>query len=475
MNYSSVLIETFIAVLGVLLLVMSIALPQAKKFIIGYFSAFALLCILIFTFIYSPGEGISFFKGLYIDNSISTYFKQIFIVSAIMVTLMSISYVKKLTDSRGEFFVIIVFAALGMMVLASANDLITLYIGLELMSLSFIILTAYDKKSIKSAEAGTKYILLSAMSTAVLLYGMSLLYGLSGSVNLPDIISYLKTGSNHSMVILAIVLVIAGFGFKISAAPFHMWAPDIYEGAPTPVTAFLGAGSNVAGFAVLIKLLIQVMGSNQKTVVVLVIALSVLSMVIGNIIAIPQTNLKRMLAYSGIAHGGYILIGIVSYSTAGVSAMLYYILLYIFATIGAFASITAFSNVTGKDDIKDFSGMWKRSPFLAAVLLISLLCLAGIPPAAGFIGKFYLFAEVIKQGYLWLAFLAMGMSVVSIYYYIVVIRVMVMGEAEDSTKIKIPASLKIVMIVSVIMILIMGLYPGPITAWTTAVGSTLIR
>jgi NADH-quinone oxidoreductase subunit N len=277
------------------------------------------------------------------------------------------------------------------------------------------------------------------------------------------------------MVILAIVLVIAGFGFKISAAPFHMWSPDIYEGAPTPVTAFLGAGSNVAGFAVLIKLLIQVMGSNQKTVVVLVIALSVLSMVIGNIIAIPQTNLKRMLAYSGIAHGGYILIGIVSYSTAGVSAMLYYILLYIFATIGAFASITAFSNVTGKDDIKDFSGMWKRSPFLAAVLLISLLCLAGIPPAAGFIGKFYLFAEVIKQGYLWMAFLAMGMSVVSIYYYIVVIRVMVMGEAEDSTKIKIPASLKIVMIVSVIMILIMGLYPGPITAWTTAVGSTLIR
>jgi NADH-quinone oxidoreductase subunit N len=219
----------------------------------------------------------------------------------------------------------------------------------------------------------------------------------------------------------------------------------------------------------------QVMASNQKTVVVLVIAISVLSMVVGNIIAIPQTNLKRMLAYSGIAHGGYILLGIVSYTAAGISAMLYYILLYMFATIGAFASITAFSNATGKDDIKDFGGMWKRSPFLAAMLLISLLCLAGIPPAAGFIGKFYLFAEVITQGYLWLAFLAMGMSVVSIYYYTMVIRTMVMDEPEDSTKIKIPASLKIVMIVSVIVILIMGLYPGPITAWTTTVGSTFIR
>lgn len=475
MNYNSVLVEMLIAALGVLLLVMSLALPQAKKTIIGYFSAFALLCILAFTFIYSTGEGISFFKGLYVSDSISTYFKQIFIISAILVTLMSISYVKRLTDSKSEFFVIIIFAALGMMVMASANDLITLYIGLELMSICFIILTAYDKKSIKSAEAGTKYVLLSAMSTAVLLYGMSLLYGLSGSVGFTDIINYLKTGSNHSMVILAIVLIIAGFGFKIAAAPFHMWSPDIYEGAPTPVTAFLGAGSNIAGFAVLIKLLMQVMASNQKTVVVLVIALSVLSMVVGNIIAIPQTNLKRMLAYSGIAHGGYILLGIVSYTTAGISAMLYYILLYIFANIGAFASITAFSNVTGKDDIKDFSGMWKRSPFLAAVLLISLLCLAGIPPAAGFIGKFYLFAEVVKQGYLWIAFLAMGMSVVSIYYYIMVIRTMLMEDAEDTTKIKVPATLKVVMISAVIMILIMGLYPGPITTWTTAIGSTFIR
>lgn len=475
MNLNSIVVEILVAALGVLVLIMGLVLPRAKKSLIGYFSTFALLGILAFTFIYNSGESISFFKGLYVSDSISTYFKQLFIISAALVSLMSVSYVKNLTDSRSEFFAIMIFATLGMMVMASANDLITLYIGLELMSISFIILTAYDKKSIKSTEAGTKYVLLSAMSTAVLLYGMSLLYGLSGSVNFPDIMSFLKTGNNPSLVVLASVLVIAGFGFKISAAPFHMWSPDIYEGAPTPVTAFLAGGSKVAGFAVLIKILMQLLQSNQSTMVVLVIALSILSMVIGNIIAIPQTNLKRMLAYSGVAHAGYMLIGMVAYTTAGISAMLYYLLLYIFANIGAFASITAFSNQTGKDDIQDFTGMWKRSPLLTAVLLISLLSLAGIPPAAGFIGKFYLFTAAAEQGYLWMAFIAMGMSVVSIYYYIVVIRVMLMGEASDTSRIKIPASLKLVMIASVVMILIMGLYPGPITNWTAFVGSTFIK
>lgn len=475
MNFNSIIVEILVAALGVLVLVMSLILPRAKKALIGYFSAFALLGILAFTFVYSGGENISFFKGLYVSDSISAFFKQLFIISAAMVSLMSISYVKNLTDSRSEFFAIMIFAALGMMVMASANDLITLYIGLELMSISFIILTAYDKKSMKSTEAGTKYVLLNAMSSAMLLYGMSFLYGLSGSVAFTDIISFLATGSNQAMALIGSVLVISGFAFKISAAPFHMWTPDIYEGAPTPVTAFLAAGSKIAAFAAIIKILMQVMQSSQSSVIVLVIALSVLSMVVGNITAIPQANLKRMLAYSSIAHAGYILLGIVAYTTAGISAMLYYMLLYIFANIGAFASITAFSNQTGKDDIKDLGGLWKRSPFISSVLLISLMCLAGIPPAAGFIGKFYLFTEVARQGYIWLALVAMGMSVVSMYYYIAVIRAMLTGGDAEDSKIKTPLTLKAVMIVSAVMILIMGLYPGPITDWTTLVGSTFLK
>lgn len=475
MNFNSVLLEIIIASLGLLLLVMGLVLPRTRKNIIGYFSAICLLGILIFSFIYDFGKDASFYKGLYLSDNIGLYFKQLFIISAALVTLMSINYVKRLSDSRSEYFAIIIFALLGMMVMASANDLITLYIGLELMSISFIILTAYDKRNIKSTEAGTKYILLSSISSAGLLYGMSLLYGLSGSVVFADIINYLNTGNNNSMVMLGSILLIAGFAFKISAAPFHMWSPDIYEGAPTPITAFLAGGSKVAAFAVLIKLLMQVMEPNHNAILVLVTALAVLSIVIGNVLAIPQTNIKRMLAYSSVSHAGYILVGIVAYTKTSVSAMMYYILLYIFANMGAFASITAFSNQTGKEEIKDLSGMWKRSPFLAATLLISLLCLAGIPPAAGFIGKFYLFSEAVKQGYIWIAFLAMGMSVVSIYYYIAVIRTMLMGEATDVTLIEIPVSLKVVMIVSIIMILVMGLYPGPITEWTTTVAGAFIK
>lgn len=475
MNYNAVLLEILVSALGLLLLVMGLVLPKSKRTVIGYFSAIALLCILVFSFVYGGGNGTTFIDGLYGSDKISTYFKQIFLISAILVTLMSTSYVKELSDSKSEFFIIIVFATLGMMVMASANDLVTLYIGLELMTISLVVLTAYNKRSMRSTEAGTKYVLLSAMSTAVLLYGMSLLYGISGSVVFTDIISYLKIGNNLPVVILGGILLIAGFGFKISAAPFHMWSPDIYEGAPTPITAFLAGGSKVAGFSVMIKIILQLMEPAHSTILVVVIALSALSMVIGNIIAIPQTNIKRMLAYSGVSHAGYILVGLVAYTKSGVSAMLYYLLLYIFANIGAFAAITAFSNQTGKDDIQDFSGMWKRSPFLAASLLISLLCLAGIPPAAGFIGKFYLLAEAAKQGYLWMAFLAMGMSVVSIYYYIVVIRVMLMGEAVDPSPIKIPASLKIVMVACIIMIIVMGIYPGPITSWTTSVASTLVK
>jgi NADH-quinone oxidoreductase subunit N len=469
MNINSVILEIFIAALAIFILIAGLMLPRDKKTVVGYVSALLLLCILVFSFTYGALDSSVFYKGLYVNDKITIYFKQIFIISAFLVTLMSISYVKKLSDSSSEYFSLIIFATLGMIVMASSGDLITLYIGLELMSISFIILTSFDKRSLKSTEAGTKYILLNAMSSAVLLYGMSLLYGLSGSAAYNEILNYLVKGNNRPVVLLGSVLLVVGFGFKVSAAPFHMWSPDIYEGAPTPITAFLAGGSKIAAFAVIIRLVMQVIEPGYGTIKVLIIALSVLSMIVGNIIAIPQTNIKRMLAYSGISHAGYILIGVVSNTKTGISAVLFYLLLYIFANVGAFGAITAFSNVTGKDDMKDFSGMWKRSPFIAATLLISLLCLAGIPPAAGFIGKFYMFSEAVKQGYLWMAFLAMGMSVISIYYYIMVIRVMLMEEANDSSPIVIPFSLKVVMIISIIMILLMGLYPGPITSWTSSI------
>lgn len=475
MNYNAVLLEILVSILGVLLLIMGLVLPKSKKGIIGPFSAIALTAILVFSFFGIGNDSTSFLNGIFVSDELSLYFKRVFIAAAIMVTLMSITYVKRLSDGKDEFFALSTFALLGMMVMISSNDFITLYIGLELMSISFVILSAFDKANLKSTEAGTKYVLLSAMSSALLLYGMSLIYGMSGSLSYTGILDYLKTGFSQPMAIIGGIMLVAGFGFKISVVPFHMWSPDIYEGAPTPITAFLAIGSKAAGFAVLIRLFIEVLPSSFGTLSAVLIALSVLSMVIGNITAIPQTNIKRMLAYSSISHAGYILIGIVSYTRTGIAAMLYYLLLYVFANAGAFASVIAFSNKTGSDNIEDFKGMWKRSPFLAATLTLSLLSMAGIPPAAGFIGKFYLFSEVVKQGYLWLAFVAMGMSVVSIYYYIVVIRVLLSGEAEDNSRISIPVSLKIVMVSSIIMTLLMGIYPAVMTNWTTSVAGIFIK
>lgn len=473
MDFNVVLLEILTALVGVIILVLSLTLPKGRKGNVGYISTFLLLCLLAFSFIYMPKVNTTFSNGLYESTSISIYFKQIFIISSALITLMSVSFIKKHMESRSEYFALIIFALLGMMFMVSSNDLITLYIGIEIMSLTFIILSAIDKANLKSTVAGTKYILLSGINSAILLFGMSYLYGASGSVNFIDILNSIQAGDNQALVILGSILVIAGIGFKISAVPFHMWSPDVYEGAPTPVTAFLVVGSKVAAFAVLIKLCVEVVQPSFAALSTLIIALSVLSMVVGNLLAIPQKNIKRMLAYSGVAHAGYILLGLVSNTSSGISAMMYYLLLYIFANVGAFAAVTAFSSQSGKEEIQDFSGMWKRSPLLSAMLIISMLSMAGIPPAAGFIGKFYLFSEVAKQGYLWLVFLAMAMSVVSIYYYAGVIKAVVLGKGDNVEPIKISGSLKLVMAICIIMILVMGLYPGPITNWTISASAFL--
>lgn len=474
MNYNAVLIEILTALLGVILLVFELIMPKNKKNAAGWFSAAGLMAILAISLFGGVINDKTFYAGFFTTDTFSVFFKQIFLIGAVLVTIMSIGY-KKMQENRVEFFSLMVFTLPGMMIMASATDFITLYIGLELMTITFVILTAFDISSVKSSEAGLKYIILSAMSSAVLLYGMSLIYGLSGSVTFDGIIKYFEAGVISPVVYLAMVFIIAGFGFKVSMVPFHMWSPDVYEGAPTPITAFLAIGSKAAGFAVLIRILLQVVPRTHSATAAIIIALSALTILIGNLTAIPQKNIKRMLAYSSIAHAGYILLGIVAFTKMGVGAMMYYLLLYIFANTGAFAAVIAFYNETGSDEIESFAGAWKRSPFVSGVLVLSLLSLAGIPPAAGFIGKFYLFAETIRQGYIWLAFLALAASIVAIYYYIMVIRVMLVAEPKVTAPVAVPLSLKIVMIVSAAATLIMGIYPGPVTEWTTFIASNFLK
>ncbi len=479
MDFSAIRLELVAALIALSLLAVGLIAPRGKREMTGYIAAIAFLGLLALAFL-APGHGSSFLGGRFLNDPLALFFKRVFITAAFLVALMSLRFTAGLEESRSEFFALLAFSLVGMMVLSSANDFLSLYIGLELMTIPLVVLTAYDRASGKSTEAGTKYVLLSAISSAVLLFGLSLLFGASGSLAYGDVAAALAKpafgpASGDPLAVIGGVMALAGFAFKIAAVPFHMWSPDIYEGAPTPVAAFLAVGSKTAGFAALARLLFFVLPSNGGGLSLVVISLSVLSMVVGNLIALPQTNMKRLLAYSSIAHAGYMLLGLVAASRAGLSALLYYIVLYLFANVGIFAAISSFGDGGRSGEIASLRGLWKRSPFMAASLLVCLLSLAGIPPAAGFLGKFYLLAEVARQGKLWLAALALLMSLVSISYYISVIRVIIMEKAEDESRIRVPIAQKAILALSALATVGLGVFPGPLTAWTQAIAAAVLR
>lgn len=462
-NWTVVSLEIASGVMALALLVLGMVFPALRtRNIFGGLSIAGLLMMLAGSFLLPQTQTQTFINSFYTQDAFSIFFKQLFIGTALLVSLLSLSYLKPATTNRGDFFALIFFALTGMMMMASAVEFVTLYVGLELMTLTFVLLTAYKKEDLKSGEAGLKYCLLSAVSSGVFLYGISLVYGLTGHLDFTSIAQ--SPGHMSSpLLIWAIVMVLAGAGFKISLVPFHMWSPDIYEGAPAPVSAFLAAGSKAAGFVVLIRMLFQVFGASPDLFMPIIATLAVLTLVIGNLIAVAQTHLKRLIAYSSIAHAGYIILGVIAYSATGVGTLLYYLLLYLFATTACFSVVVVLARQTGNDRIADLSGLWKRSPFTSSVLLISLLSLAGIPPTAGFMGKFYLFTEVARQGYLWLAVFAIMISLVAIYYYLLVIRTALSGSGADQAEtspLQIPLPLATVMVLSSAMTLIMGIFPG---------------
>ena len=474
MDFSAIRLELAGAILSLGLVAFGLLVPKGRRDYTGHVAALGFLALLVMSFL-APGSGGSFSGGRYLNDPLALFFKHVFLAAAVLVSLMSLRFTSTLAESRSEFFSLLSFSVVGMMMLGSSNDFLTLYIGLELMTMPLVLLTAWDKANGASTEAGAKYVLLSAISSAVLLFGLSLLFGASGSLSYSVAMSALAGSAADPLVVVGAIMVLAGFAFKIAAVPFHMWSPDIYEGAPAPVAAFLAVGSKAAGFAALVRLLLFALPAESGGFPLLVISLSVLSMVVGNLIALPQTNLKRLLAYSSIAHAGYMLLGLVAYSRAGLGALLYYIILYLFANVGIFAAISSFGPAGGTGEIASFKGMWKRSPFMAASLLVCLLSLAGIPPAAGFMGKFYLLAEIARQGKLWLAALALVMSVVSISYYISVVKALVMDKAEDESRLRIPFAHGAIMAVSVLATLGMGVFPAPITAWTQAIAAAVIK
>ena len=371
------------------------------------------------------------FSNMLVVDPYTIFFGYTFLVIAAVMILSSYNYVGRYIKSDGEFYVLLLFSTVGMMLMAGAGELITVYIALELTSIPLYVMAGLIRNSERSAEAAVKYVLLGAMSSAILLYGFALLYGLTGSTSLADLARVFTNPMYQSnlLVILAGVLVIAGFGFKISAVPFHMWAPDIYEGSPTPSTAFFSVGSKAAGFAALIRVLI-VGGLWQVDLLPLVTVLAIvaaLTMTLGNFVAAVQTNVKRMMAYSSIAQAGYILVGVVatvsmaptnkSSAATGTAAVLFYILIYAITNLGAFAGIIALGNLTGGDKIEDFRGLWKRAPLLSVGTALCLLSLAGIPPVAGFFSKLFIFTSAWQLGQQWLVIVALLNSVISLVYY----------------------------------------------------------
>jgi NADH-quinone oxidoreductase subunit N len=398
--------------------------------------------------------------GLLAVDQFALFFKIVFLGAAALTVLMSIRYLEIEGASPGEYYFLILCATLGMMIMAGGIDLITIFVGLETMAVSFYILAGFIKPNQRSNEAAVKYFLLGAFSLGILLYGMSLMYGLSGTTNLRTMAVAFAGQEGDPRLVLAVILVVAGVGFKIAAVPFHMWAPDVYEGAPTPVTAFLSVGSKAASFAMLLRIFMEGLPSMNASWRLLFEGLAIATMTVGNLAALTQTNLKRMLAYSSIAHAGYLLIGVVAGTTRGVTAMMIYLLIYSFTQIGAFIIIVIMQrqDVVG-DELKDFSGLHARHPFAAFAMLVFMLSLGGIPPTAGFMGKLWLFGAAIDAGYVWLAVIAVLNSAISLYYYIRIVVFMYVKPQGAGSEVKTTPSLGFALAVAVIATIALGVYP----------------
>lgn len=448
--------EIFMTALALILLMADLFIKKKEAL-----AAIGILGVLVIAFTLTSSTG-STFGGMFISDGYSSFFKAIFFINIILSILISIKYIGIERVNFGEYYSLIALSTLGMMIMASAADLIVLYLGLELMALSTYILAGFIRYDIKSNEAALKYFLLGAFSSAFLLYGISLIYGLTGTTSIKAIASFIgqKGLVGNPALSLSMTLFVVAFGFKIAAVPFHMWAPDAYEGAPTSITAFMSVGPKAAGFAVLGRVFMIAFASLKFEWTFLLIPLSILSMAVGNVVALAQTNIKRMLAYSSIAHAGYALIGIIAANTDGVASMMNYLMIYAFMNMGAFAVVIMLRTEGFKgDNIIDYEGLAKTHPFLAALMLIFMFSLTGIPPTAGFIGKLYVFMSAINAGYTWLVLVAVVFSVISAYFYLRIVMYMYMREPKVEVATSKSGTLGVALGVAAVMVLAIGIYP----------------
>lgn len=434
LNAGVILPEAIVIVTLLSVLVADLIAGRSAVRWIPYLSILGLVGAVVALWVqWDPVDPIAFLGG-FSSDTLSSVFRGIIALSALITILISVTYVERSGTSLSEFLIILLTATLGGMLLSGANELVMVFVALETLSISSYLLTGYMKRDPRSNEAALKYLLIGASSSAIFLYGASLLYGLSGGETQLSAISaqiLANSGEQPIGLIVALVFTIAGIAFKISAVPFHQWTPDVYEGSPTPVVAFLSVGSKAAGFALAIRLLVGAFPLVSEQWHFVFTALAVLSMVLGNVVALAQTSMKRMLAYSSIGQAGFIIIGLLAGTIDGYASMVFYILVYLFMNLGGFACVILFSLRTGTDQIAEYSGLYQKDPLLTLGLSICLLSLGGIPPLAGFFGKIYLFWVGWQAGLYWLVLIGLVASVVSIYYYIRVVKMMVVKEPQE--------------------------------------------
>lgn len=418
-------------------------------------------------------ETVYTFDGTFVRDSMGDILKVFVYLITAVVFIYSRTYLLARDIFKGEFFVLALFAVLGMMVLISAHNLLTIYLGLELLSLSLYALVAFNRDSIDASEAAMKYFVLGAIASGMLLYGISLLYGVTGSLDIGAIHAgiSLEDESKHLVLGLGLVLVIVGMAFKLGAVPFHMWVPDVYHGAPTAVTLFISTAPKIAAFAMVMRLLVEGLGSMHGQWQEILIIMSVLSMALGNVIAIAQTNIKRMLAYSTISHVGFLLLGILAGSQAGYSASMFYAIVYALMGMGGFGMILLLSRSGFEaDNLSDFKGLNERSPWFAFIMLILMFSMAGVPPTLGFYAKLSVLQAVVGSGITWLAVVAVVFSIIGAFYYLRVVKLMYFDKAEDSQPIETSTDMKLVLSANGLGILLLGITPsGLLTLCASAI------
>ncbi len=461
--------ELLLAGLGMAVLLAGLGKGARRHGRLGFLAAGAVAIAAAALAVAAAGTdgGATYFFGMFALDRFAVFFKALFLLTALLSIALSLAYLEAHDVRPGEYHSLVLFATLGMMVMASSVNLASIYVGLELMALSTYVLAGYFRREVKSHEAATKYFVLGALSSGVLLYGLSLLYGTVGTLDLGAMAARLAAGPASTATLVGVALLACGFLFKVAAVPFHVWTPDVYEGAPTPITAFMSVGPKAAAFAIFLRVFLGGLGPLAPDWRVWIAAAAALTMVWGNVAALTQDNVKRMLAYSSIAHAGYALLGLVAGGAAGVQSVLFYMLAYTVTNLGAFGFVILLeSRGYAGELVSDYAGLARKHPLAAFGMLLFLLSLGGIPPTVGFMGKLYLFAAAVQAGHVWLVVVAVIMSAVSLYYYFRIAMQMYLREgegAEPAALVSAPWTERAIVLCSLAVILV-GVYPAPVLA-----------